>query len=89
MRIKALSEATGVEIETIRFYENQGLLPAPAPAPARHTNGYRGYAPAHLKHLGFVRQFRALRHPARAGCGRKARSLRLPQHCAGYSARLM
>ncbi len=59
MRIKALSEATGVEIETIRFYEKQGLLPAPA----REANGYREYAPAHLERLAFVRHCRALDIP--------------------------
>ncbi len=56
MRIKALSDATGVEIETIRFYEKQGLLPAPA----REANGYREYGPAHLERLAFVRHCRAL-----------------------------
>lgn len=56
MRIKALSDATGVEIETIRFYEKQGLLPAPA----REANGYREYRPAHLERLAFVRHCRAL-----------------------------
>jgi len=35
MQIKALAQATGVEVETIRFYEKQGLLPAPA----RRENG--------------------------------------------------
>jgi Cd(II)/Pb(II)-responsive transcriptional regulator len=59
MRIKALSEATGVEIETIRFYEKQGLLPAPA----REANGYREYANAHLERLAFVRHCRALDIP--------------------------
>ncbi len=59
MRIKALSEATGVEIETIRFYEKQGLLPTPA----REANGYREYAPAHLERLAFVRHCRALDIP--------------------------
>lgn len=59
MRIKALSDATGVEIETIRFYEKQGLLPAPA----REANGYREYGPAHLERLAFVRHCRALDMP--------------------------
>lgn len=59
MRIKALSEATGVEIETIRFYEKQGLLPAPA----REANGYREYTSAHLERLAFVRHCRALDIP--------------------------
>ena len=30
MQIKELSRATGVDVETIRYYEKQGLLPEPA-----------------------------------------------------------
>ena len=59
MRIKALSEATGVEVETIRFYEKEGLLPAPA----RSDNGYRTYTVAHLERLAFVCHCRALDMP--------------------------
>jgi Cd(II)/Pb(II)-responsive transcriptional regulator len=56
MRIGALSQATGVDIETIRFYEKSGLLPGPA----RSANGYRDYAQAHLERLAFIRHCRAL-----------------------------
>ncbi len=56
MRIGALSRATGVDIETIRFYEKSGLLPGPA----RSENGYRDYAQAHLERLAFIRHGRAL-----------------------------
>lgn len=56
MRIGALSRATGVDIETIRFYEKSGLLPGPA----RSENGYRDYAQAHLERLAFIRHCRAL-----------------------------
>lgn len=56
MQIKELARATGVDIETIRFYEKQGLLPAPA----RLANGYRDYAPLHLERLSFIRHCRAL-----------------------------
>ena len=47
MRIKELSQATGVDVETIRFYEKERLLPAPA----RSDNGYRDYAGPHLERL--------------------------------------
>jgi hypothetical protein len=30
MSIKELAEATGVDVDTIRYYEKQGLLPEPA-----------------------------------------------------------
>lgn len=56
MQIKELARATGVDIATIRFYEKQGLLPAPA----RLDNGYRSYAPLHLERLSFIRHCRAL-----------------------------
>ena len=56
MRIGALSQATGVDIETIRFYEKSGLLSAPA----RSDNGYRAYTREHLERLAFIRHCRAL-----------------------------
>lgn len=59
MQIKDLSRATGVDVETIRFYEKQGLLPAPA----RRENGYRVYEAVHLERLAFVRHCRALDMP--------------------------
>lgn len=56
MKIGALAEATGTPIETIRFYEREGLLPA---APRTEGN-YRIYAPQHAERLGFIRQCRNL-----------------------------
>jgi len=56
MRIGELSQSTGVDIETIRFYEKSGLLPAPA----RSSNGYRHYGQAQLERLAFIRHCRAL-----------------------------
>ena len=59
MQIKELAKATGVDVETIRFYEKEGLLPEPA----RLDNGYRNYAQSHLERLSFVRHCRALDMP--------------------------
>lgn len=59
MRIKELSHATGVDVETIRFYEKERLLPAPA----RSDNGYRDYEGLHLERLSFIRHCRALDMP--------------------------
>ena len=56
MRIGELAQATATPIETIRFYEREGLLPAPA----RTEANYRIYAPAHAERLGFIRQCRNL-----------------------------
>lgn len=56
MKIGALAEATGTPVETIRFYEREGLLPPPA----RADNNYRMYLPAHAERLAFIRQCRNL-----------------------------
>lgn len=54
--IGRLSKHTGTNIETIRYYERVGLLPAPA----RSSGGYRLYGTDHLKRLNFIRRARAL-----------------------------
>jgi len=54
--IGRLAKRTGTNIETIRYYERVGLLPAPA----RSQGGYRLYRTGHLKRLNFVRRARAL-----------------------------
>jgi len=59
MQIKDLARRTGVDTETIRYYEKQGLLSAPA----RRDNGYRDYGDAHLERLAFIRHCRALDMP--------------------------
>jgi Cd(II)/Pb(II)-responsive transcriptional regulator len=56
VKIGALAEATGTPVETIRFYEKEGLLPPPA----RADNNYRVYLPAHVERLAFIRQCRSL-----------------------------
>ena len=59
MKISDMGRATGVDVDTIRYYEKAGLLPAPA----RAENGYRHYDQAHLERLAFVRHCRALDIP--------------------------
>ena len=54
--IGALSEQTGVKIETIRYYEHDGLMPAPP----RTSGGHRSYSEEHLKRLTFIRRSREL-----------------------------
>ena len=56
MKIGALAESTGTPVETIRFYEREGLLPPPA----RAENNYRLYLPIHVERLAFIRQCRNL-----------------------------
>ena len=56
MRIGELAKLSGATVETIRFYEKEGLLP---PA-ARSENNYRTYGVGHLKRLNFVKHCRSL-----------------------------
>lgn len=56
MRRGELAERSGCNIETVRFYERQGLLPAPP----RTAGGHRDYAPEHLKRLTYIRRSREL-----------------------------
>jgi MerR family mercuric resistance operon transcriptional regulator len=56
MRRGELAQRSGCNIETVRFYEKQGLLPAPP----RSAGGHRDYALEHLKRLTFIRRSREL-----------------------------
>jgi Cd(II)/Pb(II)-responsive transcriptional regulator len=56
MRIGELARTAQCSVETIRYYEKEGLLPKPA----RSVNNYRIYASNHLRRLLFVRNCRAL-----------------------------
>ncbi|KAA5804721.1 helix-turn-helix domain-containing protein [Alkalicaulis satelles] len=56
MSIGELARLTGCKVVTIRYYEQTGLMPAPA----RTGGGRRIYARAHLERLNFIRQGRAL-----------------------------
>ena len=50
MRIGNLAEATGTPVETIRFYEREGLILS-----ARNTGNQRRYARDTLRRLAFIR----------------------------------
>lgn len=54
--IGTLSEGTGVNIETIRYYERIGLLPPPPRSAGRH----RLYGDSHRQRLIFIRRAREL-----------------------------
>jgi len=59
MRIGDLARRVGVDVQTVRFYEREGLLEAPARTPT----GFRAYGPRHLERLTFVRHCRSLDMP--------------------------
>lgn len=51
-----LAAQTGCNIETIRYYEAIGLIPAPA----RTASGYRCYEDEHVRRLHFIQRAKAL-----------------------------
>lgn len=51
-----LAKAAGVNLETIRYYETIGLMPAPP----RTLGGHRLYDDAHVRRLAFIRRGREL-----------------------------
>ena len=78
MRIGELAEASGTTAKTLRFYEEQGLLPAAERTPA----GYRDYTPDAVGRIDFihrgqaagltlaqVRQILDIRDDGQAPCG--------------------
>jgi MerR family transcriptional regulator, mercuric resistance operon regulatory protein len=56
LMIGALAASTGVNIETIRYYEREGMLPAPP----RSEGGQRLYEDSHVQRLTFIRRGREL-----------------------------
>ncbi len=56
MKIGELARATGTQVESVRFYEHEGLLPKPQ----RTTSNYRIYDGSHVERLGFIRHCRSL-----------------------------
>ena len=56
LKIGQLADSAGVGVETVRFYEQQGLLPKLR----RNAGGYRLYPEAVLGRLQFVRRAKQL-----------------------------
>jgi Cd(II)/Pb(II)-responsive transcriptional regulator len=56
MRIGELAGLADCKVETIRYYEQQGLLPPPE----RSEGNYRKYGNLHLERLRFIRHCRSL-----------------------------
>lgn len=54
--IGQLAAATGVNLETVRYYERIKLMPPPA----RTACGYRAYEEHHVRRLAFIRRAREL-----------------------------
>ena len=56
MKIGELARLTGTNVETIRYYERDGLLPETS----RTEGNYRIYGEAHAERLSFIRNCRSL-----------------------------
>lgn len=56
MKIGELAKKAGTTVETVRYYEKEGLLPEPD----RALNNYRSYSAAHVERLRLIRNCRAL-----------------------------
>lgn len=56
MKIGDLAQATLCPVETVRYCEREGLLPAPA----RSSGNYRLYGEHHVERLRFIRSCRSL-----------------------------
>jgi MerR family copper efflux transcriptional regulator len=54
--IGAVARRAGVGIDTIRYYEREGLLPEPQ----RRASGYRDYGPEVVQRLRFIRRAKGL-----------------------------
>ena len=54
-----LARRTGTKVETIRWYERDGIMPAPV----RTAGGHRLYTQAHRDRLAFIRHARELGFP--------------------------
>jgi DNA-binding transcriptional MerR regulator len=59
LTIGNLSRETGCKVQTIRYYEEIGLMPEPE----RSSGNQRLYGPAHLDRLAFIRHGRELGFP--------------------------
>jgi DNA-binding transcriptional MerR regulator len=56
MKIGEVAASAGVSIDTVRFYERRGVLPAPE----RTASGYRTYTDASVERLRLARRLQSL-----------------------------
>ena len=78
MRIGQLAARAQVNIQTLRFYEREGLLRPPL----RTASGYRSYEPADLDLVRFIRLCQSLGFTLRE----VRQLLHLHTHCAAKTA---
>jgi DNA-binding transcriptional MerR regulator len=81
--IGKLSEATGVKIPTIRYYEQIGLLPEPG----RSGGNQRLYGRTQQERLAFIRHARDLGFPLQAIRERLSDCVSRQAFCHGFPSR--
>ena len=56
LNIGVVAKRAGVSVDTVRFYERRGVLPAPV----RRASGYRQYSTATIERIQFAKALQAL-----------------------------
>ena len=56
LTIGALAARAGINLQTVRYYEREGLIPPPP----RKSSGHRAYSPDALRRLRFIRHTQQL-----------------------------
>ena len=56
LKIGAVARRAGVTLDTVRFYERRGVLPAPA----RRASGYREYSAATVERIRFAKALQGM-----------------------------
>ena len=56
MKIGEIARQAGVTVDTVRFYERVGVLPAPA----RTESGYRDYEPRTVERIRLTRELQSI-----------------------------
>ena len=56
MKIGEVADQAGVTVDTVRFYERVGVLPAPA----RTESGYRDYVPDTVERIRLTRELQGI-----------------------------
>jgi MerR family transcriptional regulator, mercuric resistance operon regulatory protein len=54
LTISKLAKSAGMGVETVRYYQRRGLMPAPPKGAGATT--YREYGPEHVQRLTFIRR---------------------------------
>lgn len=56
LTIGQVAKEAGVHVETVRYYERQGLIPEPP----RRASGYRQYSPDFVRRIRFIKRAQTL-----------------------------